>query len=56
MRAVAAGLALVAIVCLILAIANMAGGSDVGRRSWLLRLTALACFLGAVVLNVIAHG
>jgi hypothetical protein len=55
MRAVAGVLALVAVVCLGVVIATMAAGTDVGRRGWILRTIALACFAGAVALNVLAH-
>jgi hypothetical protein len=55
MRVAAALLALVAVVCLGVAIAHMAAGTDGGRRGWALRAAALACFAGAVVLNVLAR-
>jgi hypothetical protein len=55
MRVVASALALVAVGCLGVAIANMATGTDVGRRGWVLRVAALACFLAAVVLNVLSR-
>jgi hypothetical protein len=53
---VAAGLlAVVAVVCLVLAIADMAAGRNGGPRGWVLRTAAVACFAGAVLLNVLAH-
>jgi hypothetical protein len=53
---VAAGLlALVAVICLVVAVADMVSGTDVGRRGWVLRAVALACFVCAVVLNVLAR-
>jgi hypothetical protein len=33
----------------------MAAGTDGGPRGWILRAAALACFAGAVALNVLAH-
>ena len=55
MRAAAGLLALVAVVCLVLAIADMAAGRQGGPRGWVLRAAAVACFAGAVALNVLAH-
>lgn len=54
MRVAAGLLALVAVVSLLIAIADMARGADEGARGWVLRATALACFGAAVVLNVLA--
>jgi len=54
-RVVAGALAWVAVVCLAVVIGTMAAGTDIGRRGWVLRVMALACFVGAVVLNVLAH-
>jgi hypothetical protein len=47
-------LALVAIVCLGVAIANVDAGTDVGGRGWALRVAAVACLGGAILLNVLA--
>jgi hypothetical protein len=55
MRIAAGVLAVVAVVCLGAVIASMAAGTDVGPRGWVLRAVALACFAGAVVLNVLAR-
>jgi hypothetical protein len=55
MRVAAGVLATVAVACLVLAIADMAASRDGGRRGWVLRGAALACFAGAVVLNTLAH-
>lgn len=55
MRVAAGVLALVAVVCLVLAIADMAAGRDGGPRGWALRSAAVACFAGAVLLNTLAH-
>jgi hypothetical protein len=55
MRVAAGVLALVAVACLVLAIADMAAGRDGGPRGWVLRSGALACFAAAVVLNALAH-
>ncbi|MEA2150507.1 MAG: hypothetical protein QOD69_2337 [Solirubrobacteraceae bacterium] len=55
MRAVAGVLAFLAVVCLVVAIADMATGRQGGPRGWVLRAAAVACFAGAVALNVLAH-
>lgn len=55
MRAVAALFALVAVGCLVVAIADMVRESDDARRGWMLRTVAVVCFALAVVLNVIAR-
>lgn len=55
MRFAAGVLALLALVCLVLAIAGMVGETDAGPRGWVLRAAALACFSGAVLLNVLAR-
>jgi hypothetical protein len=54
-RVVAGVLALVAVACLVLAIADMATGREGGPRGWVLRAAAVACFAGAIALNVRAH-
>jgi len=53
---VAAGLcALVAVVCLVVAVAGMATGRMDARRGTSIRIVALVSFAIAVVLNVISH-
>jgi hypothetical protein len=47
--------ALVAVVCLVIAIAGMATGRMDARRGTTIRIVALVSFAIAVVLNVIAH-
>lgn len=46
-------LALVAVTCLLVAIADMVRGADAGPRGWLLRSAAVGCFALAVLLNVL---
>jgi hypothetical protein len=55
MRVLAVLFALVAVVCLIVAIAGMATGRMDARRGTAIRMVALASFAIAVVLNVISH-
>jgi hypothetical protein len=55
MRVAAGAMALVAVLCMGIAIADMAGGKEVGHRGWLLRAAALLCFVAAVLLNVLAR-
>ena len=55
MRVAAGLLALVAVLCIGLAIADMAAGRDDGRRGWVLRAAALACFAAAALLKVLAR-
>jgi hypothetical protein len=55
MRVAAGILAVLAVACLVVAIADMARGADEGRRSWVLRGAAVALFAAAVLLNVLAH-
>jgi hypothetical protein len=47
--------ALVAVVCMVVAIAWMVTGRPGARAGVLIRVAALACFVIAVVLNVVAH-
>jgi hypothetical protein len=54
-RALAAVFALVAVVCMTVAIVGMATGRPGDRAGWLIRLAAVACFAVAVVLNIAAH-
>lgn len=55
LRVVALLLALVAVGCMTLAIVGMVTGRPGDRAGWALRVAALGCFAGAVVLNVAAH-
>jgi len=55
LRILAVLLALVAVVCMILAIAGMVTDNQSARTGFLLRVLAVACFGAAVALNVIAH-
>jgi hypothetical protein len=48
-------LAVVAVVCMIGAIAGMVTGNQSARTGFALRVLAVACFGGAVALNVAAH-
>jgi hypothetical protein len=54
-RILAAGLALIAVILMIVAIATMVTGRGGPRAGGLIRLTALLCFVAAVVLNVAAR-
>jgi len=55
MRAVAAALALIAVLCMIVAIAGMVTGRPGARAGVLIRVAALVCFAAAVALNSAAH-
>jgi hypothetical protein len=55
LRALAIVFALIAVGCMILAIAGMATGRQSARMGWLVRGVALLCFGAAVGLNVAAH-
>jgi hypothetical protein len=55
LHALAIAFAVLAAICIILAIAGMATGSQSARTGWLVRMLALTCFVAAVVLNVAAH-
>ena len=55
LRALAIAFAVVAVACMIVAIAGMATGKQSARTGWLVRALAVACFAAAVVLNVAAH-
>jgi hypothetical protein len=48
-------LALVAVGCMVAAIAGMVTGRLTDRTGWLVRALAVACFAGAVLSNVLAH-
>lgn len=55
LRLLALVLALAAVACLTLALVGMVTGRPGDRAGWALRMVALACFGGAVALNVAAH-
>jgi hypothetical protein len=54
-RVAAVLFALLAVVCLVIAIAGMATGRMDARRGTSIRIVALVSFAIAVVLNVISH-
>jgi hypothetical protein len=54
-RALAAGFALIAVICMTVAIIGMVTGRPGDRAGWLIRTAAVLCFATAVVLNVAAH-
>ncbi len=54
-RALAAVLALIAVVCMTVAIVGMVTGRPSDRAGTVIRLLAVLCFAGAVALNVAAH-
>jgi hypothetical protein len=55
MRTLSILFALVAVVCMIVAIAGMVTGRPGARGGLLIRILALVCFGAAVGLNVAAH-
>lgn len=55
LRALAVVFALIAVACMIVAIAGMATGNQSARTGWMIRVAALVSFVTAVVLNVAAH-
>ena len=55
LRVLAVLLALVAVVCMILSIAGMVTHNRSAQSGFWLRVLAVACFGGAVALNVAAH-
>ncbi|HZE04653.1 MAG TPA: hypothetical protein VE127_05475 [Solirubrobacteraceae bacterium] len=55
LRLLALLLALVAVACMSLALVGMVTGRPGDRAGWALRAAAVACFGGAVALNVAAH-
>ena len=55
MRIVAVLFALIAVICLAIAIAGMATGRMDARKGTQIRVVALVSFAIAVVLNVISH-
>lgn len=54
-HALAVVFALVAVACLVLALAGMVTGRPGARIGWLVRVLAVVCFAAAVALNVAAH-
>lgn len=54
-RSLAAALALVAVICLVVAIAGMVTGRPGDRAGMVIRVAGLACFVAAVAVNVAAH-
>ena len=55
MRVLAALFALVAVICMTLAIVGMVTGRPGDRAGWLIRAIAVLSFAAAVVLNATAH-
>lgn len=55
LRILALLLALAAVGCMVLAVVGMVTGRPGDRAGWALRAAAVACFGGAVALNVAAH-
>jgi hypothetical protein len=55
LRALTLLLALAAVGCMTVAMVGMVTGRPGDRAGWALRVAAVACFGGAVVLNVAAH-
>ncbi len=55
LRVLAALFALVAVVCMTLAIVGMVTGRPAARAGLALRAAAVLCFVTAVVLNIAAH-
>jgi hypothetical protein len=55
LRALAAAFALVAVICMTLAIVGMVTGRPGDRTGWVIRALAVLCFATAVVLNIAGH-
>ena len=55
LRALAVVFAVIAVICMLVAIAGMVTGRPGARVGGLLRLAALLCFAVAVALNVAGH-
>ncbi len=55
MRVLAALFALVAVICMTVAIVGMVTGRPGDRAGWVIRALAVACFATAVVLNAASH-
>jgi len=54
-RALAAVLVLIAVICMVVAIGGMVTGRVGARAGGVIRAVALLCFVGAVVLTAAAH-
>jgi hypothetical protein len=54
-RVLAAVFALIAVVCMTVAIVGMVTGRPGDRAGALIRIVAVLCFAAAVVLNIAAH-
>ena len=55
MRALAVIFAVVAVICMILAIAGMVTGRPSDRVGYVIRAVAVVCFAAAVVFNIVAQ-
>ncbi len=55
LRILAALFALIAVVCMTLAIVGMVTGRPSDRAGVVIRIAAVLCFVTAVVLNIAAH-
>jgi hypothetical protein len=55
LRALSAVFALIAVCCMVAAIAGMVTGRQSDRTGWLVRAAAVLCFGIAVALNAAAH-
>ena len=55
LRALAVVFAVIAVACMVVAIAGMATGRQSARTGWLVRAIAVVSFGAAVGLNVAAH-
>jgi hypothetical protein len=55
MHALAIVLGVIAAGCMVAAIVGMVAGRPGPRAGWVLRALAVICFVGAVVLNSVAH-
>lgn len=55
LRALTLLLALMAVGCMTVAMVGMVTGRPGDRAGWALRVAAVACFAGAVVLNIASH-
>ena len=55
LRALAVVFAVIAVACMVIAIAGMVTGHQSARTGWLVRAIAVLCVAAAVGLNVAAH-
>ena len=55
MRVLAAAFAMVAVICMTLAIVGMVTGRPGDRAGYVIRAAAVVCFAAAVALNIAAH-